>query len=55
MLLRRLPLETSKEGQQLRLSLDLIKAELKQARNWLATNPTAQPTVLFSDFSSFRQ
>lgn len=57
MLLRRLPLEASKEGQSLRLSLDLIRAELKQARAWLATSSAAAAGggVLYSDFSSFRQ
>lgn len=57
MLLRRLPLETSKEGQQLRLSLDSIEKQLEYARNWLATSPTAAPGggTVFSDFRSFRQ
>lgn len=57
MLLRRLPLEASKEGQTLRLQLDLLKQELRQARAWLATSSAsaAGGGVLFSDFSNFRQ
>lgn len=57
MLIRRLPLETSKEGQTLRLAIEQIKSELKQARAWLATSSSAAAGggVLYSDFSSFRQ
>lgn len=56
MLLRRLPAETSKEGQTLRLQLDLIQDEIKFARAWLATaGASAGGGVLYSDFSDFRQ
>lgn len=56
-LLRRLPLEASKEGQTLRLSLDSIAAELKLARTWLATSAAAAAGggVVYPDFTSFRQ
>lgn len=56
-LLRRLPLEASKEGQTLRLSLDSIAAELKLARTWLATSSVAAAGggVVYPDFTSFRQ
>lgn len=56
-LLRRLPAETSKEGQSLRIELQRIEEALAQAKVWLATSNTAAAGggVLYSDFSTFRQ